>query len=65
MNTQEKLQWCREHWGYLKEKGKLEKAVQRAVVGDNFMDSYSVQEIMDIEEACDEPVGKYLNWNKK
>jgi hypothetical protein len=65
MNTQEKLQWCREHWGYLKEKGKLKETIQRALVGDNFMEIYSADEVIEIEESCDEPVGKYLNWNKK
>jgi hypothetical protein len=65
MNTQEKLQWCREHWGFLKEKGKLESSIKRAIVGDNFMETYTPQEIIEIEESCDEPKGKYLNWNKK
>lgn len=52
MNTLEKLQWCRDHWDYLKTKEKLNGAIQKILDKDEYLQSqFSVQDIIDIEES--------------
>jgi len=56
MNTNDKLQWCRDHWKYLKKTGKLEEAIIKILEKDEYLVSlqYGVQDIIDMEESIDE-----------
>lgn len=55
MDSNGKLKWCRSAWSWLKEKEKLEIALQKIIDQDAWFTQIgiTVQDIIDIEEGID------------